>query len=427
MSAARDPYPDALRAIALMFVVFGHWVATLPRIEDGRLVETGHMLEAWAPAGYFTWIFQVVPLFIFVSAAVSSDDVWERYRAGKPHAYWWAERALSLARPNVTYLSVLLAVALFALYSQEGILGELNQSLTVHLWFLVVLLGVQLLLPACVWLERRWGMKAVIGLVMLMAAVDLLRASPDSWRDLTRFGALATDTHDVFSWVNAVLFWLVPQLLGIAWWQGRLHGQKRGMGMALLGIAWLISSVKLGYPASMVAGNLGHDTNQLPPTLALCGVVWLLVGAVMVFERPVRTFLQRRHLGRWMALIGAIGLPLYLWHKLAELPAAWLGQRLDWSIGTGMPGDPGFWLGRLEWVGLCALMVVPVMLLVLFIERYRKREVAAARRFHRIVIGGVALFAGLSVALAYGAYPGALIALPLMAVASWLLRAPQLT
>jgi surface polysaccharide O-acyltransferase-like enzyme len=425
MSDARDPYPDALRAIALLIVVLGHWVATLPRIEGGRLVDTGHILAAWAPAGYFTWIVQVVPLFIFVSAAVSSEGVWERYRAGEPHSHWWAERALGLARPTVTYLAVLVAVVLLSFYTQEGILGELNHSLTVHLWFLMVLLGVQLLLPACVWVERRWGMKAVLGLVLIMAVVDLLRASPASPSDLASWGERVTATHDYFAWINALLFWIVPQLLGIAWWNDRLCGRKRGVGMALLGLTWLVLAVALGYPSSMVNGNLGGDTNLLPPTLALCGVIWLQVGAVTMFENPVRTFLQRQHLGRWMALFGAFGLQLYLWHKLAELPAAWLGQRLDWPIDAGRPDEAGFWFGRLEWIGLCVLLIIPVMLVVVIFERYRKQHVVAAEQPQRIVAGGMALFAGLGVALIFGAYPGALIGLPLVAAASWLLRAPR--
>lgn len=268
-------------------------------------------------------------------------------------------------------------------------------------------------------------MKAVVGLVLLMAAVDLLRASPESLNDLGRFGTLVTDTHDHFAWINALLFWVVPQLLGIAWWNGRLRGRRRGMGMALLGLAWLLLAVALGYPASMVNGDLGGDTNLLPPTLALCGVIWLQVGVVMVFEKTVRTFLQRRHLGRWMALFGAFGLQLYLWHKLAELPAAWIGQRLGWPIDAGMPGEPGFWLGRLEWIGLCTLMVVPVMLMVGLFERQRRQEVAAAQGAQRIAVGGVALFTGLGASLLLGAYPGSLIGLPLVAMASWLLRAPQ--
>src|SRR5690554_921839 len=92
MSDTRDPYPDALRAIALLIVVLGHWVATLPQLEHGMLVETDHILDVWAPAGYFTWVVQVVPLFIFVAAAVSSEGVQERRRTGGSHLHWWAKR-----------------------------------------------------------------------------------------------------------------------------------------------------------------------------------------------------------------------------------------------------------------------------------------------------------------------------------------------
>src|SRR5690554_8014033 len=125
MSDTRDPYPDALRAIALLIVVLGHWVATLPQLEHGMLVETDHILDAWAPAGYFTWIVQVVPLFLFVSAAVSSQGVWERYRCGDSHLHWWADRALGLARPTVTYLAVLAAVVGVAFFTRDGVLGQL--------------------------------------------------------------------------------------------------------------------------------------------------------------------------------------------------------------------------------------------------------------------------------------------------------------
>jgi hypothetical protein len=36
----------------------------------------------------------------------------------------------------------------------------------------------------------------------------------------------------------------------------------------------------------MVGGDLGGRSNVLPPTLALIGVMWLQVGAVLLFERP---------------------------------------------------------------------------------------------------------------------------------------------
>ena len=80
--AVRDPYPDALRACALIVVVLGHWIATLPRIEAGQLVDTDHLLAIWEAAGFLTWIVQVVPLFVFVSAAVSADGVERRLDRG---------------------------------------------------------------------------------------------------------------------------------------------------------------------------------------------------------------------------------------------------------------------------------------------------------------------------------------------------------
>ncbi|APX92607.1 hypothetical protein BWR19_06445 [Halomonas sp. 1513] len=419
----RDPYPDALRALALLIVVLGHWAATLPRVEDGILRDTEHILDVWAPAGLYTWLVQVVPLFVFVSAAVSSQGVRQRLDRGRPHLHWWADRALGLARPTVTYLVVLTGFALTALLTQEGILGPLNHSLTVHLWFLLILLGVQLLLPLCLWADRRWGLRAVAGLILLIAAIDLLRARPTGIADLLEFGARVTETHDSVGWINLVLVWVLPQQLGIAWWHGRFFGRRTGLGLMLCGLAWLGLAVAAGYPVSMVNGNLGGDSNLLPPTLALLGVMWLQIGLVLLFETPVHHFLKRQQMGRWTAMLGALGLQLYLWHKLAELPAAWLGMRLDWPIDAGQPGEPGFWIGRLEWLGLCILMVAPIMILVVLFERYRKQDVPHATGTPAIVSGGAALFIGLGASLGLGAFPGAIIGLVGVALASWLLRA----
>ncbi|MFO7648674.1 hypothetical protein, partial [Halomonas campaniensis] len=59
--APRDRYPDALRAMALLVVVFGHWLATLPRLDEGLMVATDHLLVVWEGAGVLTWVVQVVP------------------------------------------------------------------------------------------------------------------------------------------------------------------------------------------------------------------------------------------------------------------------------------------------------------------------------------------------------------------------------
>jgi len=418
----RDLYPDALRAVALLVVVFGHWLATLPRLEAGRVVATDHLLEVWMPAAFLTWALQVVPLFVFVSAAVSTDGVARRIHQGHSQLEWWGARALKLARPTVTYLAALTLLAAIAQFTGGRLLGPFNQSLTIHLWFLVMLIVVQALLPLSVEADRRFGLGAVLGLIVIAAAVDIVRAGaplPMQWPTL---GARVTATDGGIGWLNAFVVWLLPQQLGIAWRRGRFRGAWTGLGIFLLGAAWLAGAVISGYPVGMIGVDLDGNSNMLPPTLALIGVMWIQVGLVLVMERPARWLLDRQQLAGAVAFLGAFGMPLYLWHKLAELPAAWLGERIGLTFDAGNPGDPGFWLARLEWIGLCLLMVVPVLAIVAWIEMRRRSKVPPAESTFAIIAGGIALLAGLGSSLVLGATAGAAIGLVATLIASQLLR-----
>ncbi|MCH8479409.1 MAG: acyltransferase [Wenzhouxiangella sp.] len=418
----RDIYPDALRALALTVVVLGHWIATLPRMEDGYLVDTDHLLDIWPLAGLLTWLVQVVPLFVFVSAAVSTPGVERRWLARERQFHWWGGRALALTRPTVTYLAALSAFALISLFTGGRLLEPFNTSLTVHLWFLIMLLTVQALLPLSVAADRRFGLGAVFGLIGLAALVDLLRGQPGSVTDLLRLGELVTGSPGGIGWLNALLVWLLPQQLGIAWQKKRFRGAAMGLAIVILGALWLWGTTASGYPIGMVGRDFEGNSNMLPPTLALIGVMWLQVGLVLLLERPARALLATRLAARIVKIMGALGMPLYLWHKLAELPAAWVGERLGVPLDLGDPGEPTFWLGRLIWLGLCTLMVAPVMAAVVSFELTRKREVPTAQSRRMIVAGGVALMAGLIVSLGFGAMPGALIGLVGVVAASVLLR-----
>ncbi|NIC06413.1 acyltransferase family protein, partial [Billgrantia bachuensis] len=279
--ASRDRYPDALRAGALLVVVFGHWIATLPRLENGLMTTTDHLLLVWTGAGVLTWVLQVVPLFVFVSAAVSADGAQRRLEQGHRQLHWWAGRALGLARPTVTYLAVLVAFVILATYTGGRLLGPLNHSLTVHLWFLMMLLGIQALLPLSVWADNRWGLKAVAGLLLIAAAVDLLRGGITAPGELLELGTRVTGSDGGIGWLNAIVVWLLPQQLGIAWKRGRFSGLGCGLALLLLGLLWLAAAVASGYPVAMVDGAFGVPSNLLPPTLALVGVMWVQVGFVL--------------------------------------------------------------------------------------------------------------------------------------------------
>ena len=425
MSAAgnaqqRDPYPDALRACALIVVVLGHWMATLPRIAGGHLVDTDHLLAVWDSAGFLTWVVQVVPLFVFVSAAVSADGVERRVAQGGQMA-WWASRALGLARPTVTYLAAVVLLAAVALATGGRLLGVFNHSLTVHLWFLLMLLSVQALLPWCLRLDERFGLGAVVALVAIAALADVLRADVSSLDDLRWLGRNVSEHPAGIAWLNMLVVWLIPQQLGIAWKRGRFRGVGAGAGFLAFGAAWLVLAMASGYPVAMVGVSLAGN-NMLPPTLALVGVMWLQVGAVLLFEPLARRVLAWRTPARLIAVLGALGMPLYLWHKLAELPAAWLGETLGLPIDAGVPGEAGFWLGRACWIALCSLAVAPVIAAVVRFELRRDREVPATEQGWAIVLGGIALYAGLAAALVWGAWPGAVVGLVAVALASRRLR-----
>jgi hypothetical protein len=242
----RDRYPDALRASALLVVVFGHWLATLPRLSDGRMVSTEHLLTVWDGAGLLTWVLQVVPLFVFVSAAVSADGAARRLDAGERQLAWWAGRARGLARPTVTYLAVLAVLAAIAMYTGGRLLGPLDHSLTIHLWFLLMLLAVQALLPVSVRADLLFGLGAVVGLVVIALAAYVVRGGVTSPAHLTELGTRVTGTAGGIGWLNALVVWLLPQQLGIAWKRGRFGGLRAGLLLLGLGAVWLGGAVATG-------------------------------------------------------------------------------------------------------------------------------------------------------------------------------------
>jgi hypothetical protein len=421
-TVVRDRYPDALRAGALLVVVLGHWIATLPRLEGGRMVSTEHLLSVWDTAGMLTWVLQVVPLFIFVSAAVTSPGVARRLEARDSQLRWWSGRALAMARPTVTYMAVLAAMVVIAHFSGGRLLGPLDQSLTVHLWFLLMLLAVQALLPWSVRADRRFGVGAVAILLGAAIVVDVTRAWVTSLDQLLELGAQVTSTGGGIGWLNYLAVWLIPQQLGVAWKQGRIGGTWTGAAFTTFGLVWLAVAVGSGYPVAMVGGELDGSSNVLPPTLALVGVMFLQVGLVLLLERPARWLLRGRRVERTVAILGAMGMPLYLWHKLAELPAAWLGERLGAPIDAGVPGEAGFWAGRAWWLALCVLMVAPVLAAVVAFETRRTPKVAPTSDVAATIAGGLALLVGLGSALWFGARPGAFIGLVTVLFASQVLR-----
>jgi hypothetical protein len=396
---ARDRFIDAVRAGALMVVVLGHWLATLPRVDQATTVGNDHLLHVWPAAGYMTWVLQVVPLFVLVSAAATTSP--------QPGATlsWWAGRAQRLARPTATYLAVLAGLHFYASSDVEVsfFTGLFSDSLTVHLWFIVMLLLVQAALPLAHRLDARWGLVAVGSMITVAVLADTSRfllAGGGSFGDL---GLTVSTAPAGFGWINVVAIWLVPQQLGIAWKAGRLHGRRAGAALVAGGVGFALACVQLGYPISMVGSDLETGaSNVLPPTVALLGIMAIQTGLVLLLEDPIRRWLQNRTRWKVVQIVGALGMPLYLWHKLAELPALWAANRLGIVVDRALPGDPGFWAGRGVWIGLCAVASVPVIVAVVAFEKNRRSSVPQTAVAWRLFVGGAAVVGATAYALSEG-------------------------
>src|SRR5690606_31208192 len=111
--------------------------------------------------------------------------------------------------------------AALSLLSGGRLLALFNTSLTVHLWFLLMLLTVQALLPWCLRMDARFGLRVVVVLVLLAGLLDVVRAGIGSPGGLRWLGREASAQSPGIAWLNMLLVWLLPQQLGIAWKRGR--------------------------------------------------------------------------------------------------------------------------------------------------------------------------------------------------------------
>src|SRR5690349_17338281 len=113
MTTERDRAIDALRAIAILGVVLGHWLVTAV-VRDGGTIHVASPLRAvpWlAPA---SWLFQTLAVFFFVGGMVAARSTIDRYGT------WLRSRLNRLFRP-VLALLIAWTVLLTALYAWHAI------------------------------------------------------------------------------------------------------------------------------------------------------------------------------------------------------------------------------------------------------------------------------------------------------------------
>lgn len=348
--ARRERYVDFLRALAILLVVLGHWLAAV--IVSANGMTGGNALAHLSWAHPLTWFFQVMPVFFLVGGYANAASMDQHRRKGGDGAGWLLGRTDRLLRPTSAFLGLLWACALVA--GLAGMDRELVATgvwaASIPLWFLAAYLGVVLCAPAMYALHRRAG--AAVPLV-LTGAVLLL--------DVLRLGAGVP----VVGEANYLLVWLTMHQVGFLWrdrWTRT--GPFAPAGLAVAGLALLFALTVFGpYPVSMVDVP-GEDLgNASPPTFALLVLGLSQTALVLALLGPARRILRRT--GPWTAVVAvnSVVLTLFLWHMLA---AVLTGALLH---GTGLLPEPavgsGEWLLlRIPWV--LAVSVVMGVLVAVF-------------------------------------------------------------
>ncbi|MFI9627954.1 acyltransferase [Streptomyces sp. NPDC052042] len=339
--AGRDRAVDALRALAILGVVLGHWLVTALVADSGTLYSASplHSMPELAP---LSWVFQTLAVFFVVGGLVGARSHAAARARGQSHGRWLRGRLTRLLRPVAAVLLVwaVAAGAMLALGADQDTVLTLCRLVWSPLWFVAVFALLTAATPLVTRLHPLWPFAVVL------------------ITDLHRFGL---DTPGPFASVNVVAGWLVPYCLGTAWARGELRGRRTGWTLLLGGAAAAVGLVLwAGYPATMV-GVPGEEVSNLdPPNLAAVTFGLAQCGAALLLLAPLRRVLRRPALWAAVALTNLSAMTIFLWHQTAMIVVTATGLLPAGPLpGLHTPPDtPGWVLARPAWLPAFAAVLL---------------------------------------------------------------------
>lgn len=348
----RDRGVDALRALAILGVVLGHWLVTAV-VVGGGAVRAASPLKHLPELTPVSWVFQTMAVFFLVGGQVGATGYARARARGMTYGRWLGGRMARLFRPVVAVLVVWAVVAGALLASGVALdtVRVLVKLVLSPMWFLLVFAALTALTPLVARLHPLWPLAAVL-------LVDLIRygLGGPAW----------------LGWLNVAAGWLVPYCLGAAWARGDLRGRGTGWALLLGGAATAAGLVLwAGYPAAMVGVPGAPTSNLAPPSLAAVSFGLAQGGAALLLLGPLRRALRRPAAWAVVALVNLSAMTIFLWHQTAMITVTVAGLFVSDTL-PGLhtaPDDFGWVLARLCW-----LPVFGVALLVCW---------AAARPYER--------------------------------------------
>ncbi|WP_235558307.1 acyltransferase family protein [Sphaerimonospora mesophila] len=304
---SRERFIDLLRAVSIVAVVLGHWLATVVGYDEhGELFGRSALPDLpWAQP--LTWVVQVMPVFFFVGGYANAVSLAAERRRGGNATEWLIKRGGRLIPPTTALVLVMgggaLAAGLFD--ADPARVRTVVWLASIPLWFLVVYLIVVALTPPMYALHRRYGLTVPLVLVGLVAAGDVARLLG----------------HGLWGNGNFLFGWLAVHQMGFAWRDGLLPARPRvAVPLLLAGIGALLLLTLAGpYPISMidVPGERLH--NMSPPSLALLAVATTQFGVALLLRDRAERWLRRTR--RWTAVVAvnSVIMTIFLWHISAAI------------------------------------------------------------------------------------------------------------
>lgn len=386
---SRNRYVDFLRAVSMLVVVVGHWLAAAPYFDASDTLVTAHILTVAPWTEWLTWVLQVMPIFFMVGGYANGVSWRAARRDGKSYGAWLDGRLRRLLWP---ILPLLIAwVAIVAIEYARGVRPELisygSRVAFIPIWFLAVYIGIVLLVPVMCAVWTRFGMGSFWALTAAAAAIDI--------------AYFAFDLHWI-GFANYLFVWAAIFLLGYAWLDEPLSRTATMPICAAVGLVALISLVGIGpYPVSMIGVPGDPVSNTTPPKVTLIALAIMQGGLMLAAERPVRRWLDGR--GPWTATVAVNGniMTLFVWHLTATALVV-LADYLAGGVGLrAAPGSAEWWWLRIPWLLANAITLIPLVLLFGRFERPSARDGAPAPAWC-YVLGALVTAGGLALLAAQG-------------------------
>ncbi len=377
----RNRAVDFYRAVAIGFVILGHWLLVAPVMRGGE-VEVTILLAEQRWTHYATWLFQVMPVFFFVGGFANSLS-WNSARKDPAKARAWASGRLArLLKPTVPLVLLWAVAALIA--SRMGVstelIGAASQAALVPVWFLAVYIMITVVVPITM---RAWdaiGIWSVAALALGAIAVDAIAFGLDQgW----------------LRWVNYAFVWLGVHQFGY-WWRGAVRPQTWALALIILGVLWAyMLIVQFGFPVAMVSVPGAEMSNTRPPTTAMMAVGCVQIGVIILLTGPISRWLQNKTPWAWVILLNQMIMSIYLWHITAMVAVVGIAAVLG-GIGLGLePGSGAWWAWRPLWLGLFVLALIPLVLIFVVFEAGSRAKGMAPPGPAQSVFGALVTCAGL--------------------------------